>query len=555
MRIPLVFVLLFAVISLAAAEPVFRAGIITDTHVNAKKASCELLKEALILFKNHKVDMVINCGDIANTYQEKAYRNYRDTVNEVFADVKDKPQEIFVYANHDWIDRKNDPVWDVFKDVKKHLEIPNDPYAEIKFKGYTFVVIPQFADLARYVEMMDKAVKENPDKPIFVIDHIPAAGTVYNSVTWGNANRRRLLDKYPQAVQISGHTHGTLTNELSIWQGNFTAINAGSLAKWGGAVVGNEPVYKYSDTALILEVYPEKLVFRRYFSVSKKEYSAEEPWIIPLPFDKKTAPYNSKRRFQKSSAPEFPENSVVEVKQKTGVVEFVFPRALHKKGVFNYNFEIFRKVKDDWQKWARRDLMGHFMLAEDERPAKVSHELNIGYFDVGNEYRAVITPVNFFGKEGKALTVEFSIKDKSVDTVIFESRNPAADCKFMSELAGGKPFALKKDGFFIHDNHNGRLEFPDGVWKGKRGTRFRFTVDMHLIQSKVKPWTLVLRNPVPLQNANHRILSPRGNSGVLRYVIEFEKQRNNFNYYFLIREGMKGKVKFDYVKIERIDKK
>ena len=70
-----------------AAEPVLRVGIITDTHVTPKKSSCKLLKEALTLFKMHKVDMVVNTGDIADHYYEKGYRHYRDTVNEVFADV------------------------------------------------------------------------------------------------------------------------------------------------------------------------------------------------------------------------------------------------------------------------------------------------------------------------------------------------------------------------------------------------------------------------------------------------------------------------------------
>ena len=554
-KIYLFTLLLFSAFVISAAEPVLRVGIITDTHVNPKKSSCKVLKEALTLFKNHKVDMVINTGDIADHYYEQGYRHYRDTVNEVFADVKDKPQEIFVYANHDWIDRKNEPFIDVFKDVKKHLGIPHDPYDVITLKGYTFVVVPQFMDIARYEAMVSKAVKDSPGKPVFVIDHTPAGSTVYNSVTWGDARRTRMLSKYPQAVQISGHVHGTLTNELNIWQGAFTAVNAGCLGRWGGALIGNEPEMKISDMALILEVYPEKLVFRRFFSTTKEEFSADEPWVVPLPFDPETAPYNPAYRKKVSTTPEFPEKSAVSVSQNTSEMEFVFPRAIHKNGVFNYKTEIFCKNGNKWQKWARRDVMGDFMLPENRRPENVKISYNIGYFDAGKEYKAVITPLNFFGKAGKAVSAEFSIKEKKADTVVFESRNPAADCKFMSGLAGGTPFELDKNGFFIHDKRDGRLEFPAGVWAGKRGTRFRFTVDMHLVQSRSKQWTLVLRNPVPLKNANYRIATAPGNSGMQRYVIEFTKPRDNFYYYFLIREGNKGKIKFDYVKIEKIEKK
>ena len=53
--------------------------------------------------------------------------------------------------------------------------------------------------------------------------------------------------------------------------------------------------------------------------------------------------------------------------------------------------------------------------------------------------------------------------------------------------------------------------------------------------------------------ANLRIATAGGDSGMQRYIIEFNKARKEYNYYFLIREGKKGKIKFDYVKIERID--
>ena len=537
-----------------ATQPVMRVGLITDTHVTKDKKSCRLLKEALVLFKDHKVDMVVNIGDIADKYYEQGYRNYRETVNEVFPDANKKPRELFVYANHDRVDRERDSVWKVFEDVKRHLEIPNDPYETLTLKGYTFLVIPQFMTEQEYIKMLNGAVRDNPGKPIIVFDHVPAFNTVYDSATWGERKRRKILEKYPQAVQISGHVHGSLTNELNIWQGKFTAINAGGLAYWHGAVIGSEPVVMYSDMALILEIYPDKLVFRRFFTTTKEEYAPNDPWVVPVPFDEKTAPYNAERRQKESVAPEFPEKSAVAVKELKGSVKFEFPRALHKNGVFTYKVEVFRKVDGGWKKLARRDQMGHFMLAENKRPAKVNQTFSIGYFEAGNQYKVEVSPVNFFGKVGKAISAEFSIKSKPADTVVFESKNPALDCKFLEGLAKGRSFEIDSDGFFVHNAHNGRLEFPKNVWEGKRGTRFRLTVDMHLIQSEDCPWTMVMRNPVPVRNATNRIPTAGGDSGMQRYVIEFTKGGDDFNYYLLIREGKRGKIKFDYVKIERINK-
>ena len=97
------------------------AGIMTDTHVAGMKTSCKLLKEALTLFKQKSVDMVVNPGDISDIYEELAYKNYRDTVKEVYGDTL--PHEVFVFANHDRMAREKDAAWEVFKDVKKHLEV------------------------------------------------------------------------------------------------------------------------------------------------------------------------------------------------------------------------------------------------------------------------------------------------------------------------------------------------------------------------------------------------------------------------------------------------
>ena len=65
---------------------------------------------------------------------------------------------------------------------------------------------------------------------------------------------------------------------------------------------------------------------------------------------------------------------------------------------------------------------------------------------------------------------------------------------------------------------------------------------------------VALRFGIAQNNANHRIATEPGDPGVQRFIIEFEKEKSNFNYYLLIREGGVGKIRFDYVKIERISK-
>ena len=165
-----------------------------------------------------------------------------------------------------------------------------------------------------------------------------------------------------------------------------------------------------------------------------------------------------------------------------------------------------------------------------------------------------VFPCNFFGKRGKVLATVFQAPPQAKWTTVFECRSPMETLKFKKGLSGGTVLP-KKDGFYIHDTKNARLIFPDNVWTGKKGTRFRFTIDMHTGQPGIDKWTLVLRNPVPLRNANTRLYTQNGDSGIRRYVLDFIKKRDSYNYYFLIREGGTGEIRFDYVKIERLDQR
>ena len=40
----------------------------------------------------------------------------------------------------------------------------------------------------------------------------------------------------------------------------------------------------------------------------------------------------------------------------------------------------------------------------------------------------------------------------------------------------------RTDGSYEHVKHEARLVFPKGVWEGPAGTKFRFTIDLHMIQ-------------------------------------------------------------------------
>ena len=221
-------------------KPLAKIGLITDTHVGKTQESCARARLAYELFRDIGVDLIVNDGDVADHHYPTGYVAYREMVEETFAGVPAdrRPEELFVYAWHDVYDYKGHPreestkdAPEAFADMQRLIKSPNGPYAEGEIKGFPYVVIPQFygregkVDWAKFNKMLSAAEKSHPGKPVFVFAHVPPADTTRGGR--GSSDKRRVLNRHPMAVNISGHTHGSLRDERAIWQGEFTSVNVG----------------------------------------------------------------------------------------------------------------------------------------------------------------------------------------------------------------------------------------------------------------------------------------------------------------------------------------
>ena len=533
-------------------RPLWMAGLMTDTHVGSTPESCERVRMACELFAGLGVDLVANTGDIADEYCEAGYRELRRIYDRAF--VGKKPVEIWVYANHDTNDGANRPKEVLWTGMRKALGIVHDPYSVTDFHGYPLVTIPQSYNYDRTAKMLQDVCADPKwaGKPVFVFDHVPPLATTEDSVTWGQAGRRELYSRFPRVVVISGHAHGSLRSEQNIWQGEFTALGLGCLQNWSGHAVGGAPENKDSYDVAILEVYPNRLVIRRFDIRDKSEYHASDPWCVPLPFDPKTAPYCRERTARTEPVPQFGKGAALKltpVGAPCTSVRLDFPAAEGPNGTYQYRLEI---IDERGVKFARQDVFGQFWLPERERRAMLSQELSAGYFEPGHRSRVVVTPVNAFGVGGKSLEADLLMPSSVVGTTLWEASDPMGDCSFMTELADGSPVPLK-DGWYQVGTGDHRLEFPASAWNCPIGTRMRVTVDLEMEQPELRTWTMVLRHPTPLANATSRVATPPGAPGVQRYVMEFKKWQSD--YYLLIREGSHGRIRFRRIKTERLDEK
>ena len=210
-----------------AADPLFRVGLMTDTHWGENAESFARTEVVLKVFKREKVDLVCHIGDIADLHYPWAYRYYR---RKLFPAIfpENPPKELFVYANHDVMIRSKQGsairknVDGHYAAMRKELAIPNAPDDRIVFRGYPILVFNQFISRETAETMLAAAAKEFPDKPLILLDHVPS---FRGQPGW----RPEVYKKYPQLVHIYGHVHVPLRDETSIWQGTHTEINAGCL--------------------------------------------------------------------------------------------------------------------------------------------------------------------------------------------------------------------------------------------------------------------------------------------------------------------------------------
>lgn len=168
------------------------------------------------------------------------------------------------------------------------------------------------------VEQLDAAVQDDPEKPIFVIQHEHISNTVYGSSDfegWGKPDFAEILKKYPQVIDFSGHSHYPINDARSIWQNEFTALGTGGLYYVELTVDEVKTVHpsnhKSIATFWVVEVDAANRIRLRAADLGSQKYLCE--YLLDSPFDRSYTPEQQKMR---SLAPVFADDTSVKLKSK-----------------------------------------------------------------------------------------------------------------------------------------------------------------------------------------------------------------------------------------------
>lgn len=341
----------------AGDTPNLRFGVVSDVHIRAGR-NIEFFKRMLEDFRDRKVDAVMICGDIVDLGLVSDLELIASTWESVFpggrAPDGRRVEKVFVTGNHDWIghtygtfvkkkypDKVEYAKNILYTDLKGKWErIFDEPFSPVymkEIKGYKFVGAhwvkddcngrcEDFNDGIR--SFYEAHLKEfDPSLPFFHAQHPHPKNTCYGPWAWGQDNgvTTGILSACPNAVAFSGHSHYPLTDERTIWQGDFTSIGTSSLSYSGhttGKYAGeyeNCPNAKFRrvmrgfDTddgkqAMIVSVYDDAMVItrREYFT----GHSLGDDWVMPLPAAE-SKPFAYVQRAKSAKAPEFPADAKI----------------------------------------------------------------------------------------------------------------------------------------------------------------------------------------------------------------------------------------------------
>lgn len=304
------FVFILATISLktfsviyAKEKPKFQMVVMSDIHIEGKgHSTTKKFQDALQDMKKVAPDynVISIVGDLTNWGTEEEY----DVFNHILNKEKGKNAEtIFAIGNHEY-----------YENLKEEIITTNDQQMQQRFidkmnvpniyynkwiEGYHFIVLAgekgpkTLSETAKTEEekgyayisekqyqWFEKTLKigATKEKPIFVFLHQPIANTVHGSEWNAGFNEQRLLkilQKYPQTIFFTGHSHYPINHEDSIILNKTTLVNTGSVKY---VFDGKKIVPKLSQGYLIN-------IFNDRVEIKGREFSTKSwirNFIVPL---------------------------------------------------------------------------------------------------------------------------------------------------------------------------------------------------------------------------------------------------------------------------------
>lgn len=339
-----------------------RVGILSDSQLD-RPGSEDLYEQhvitALECMKDQGIDLLIFAGDFCDLAADGAYGKFNRAMQTVYGEKT--PIKLFIMGDHDYRYEKN--ASSTTPKQKKYVDnMGESPWTHKVINGIHFIGASPSSgsgyseEICEWIEeQIQIAIKESePGAPVFVVTHHNPQDTAYGSDDWGDSALTELFNQYEQVVSISGHSHYSILDERSIYQKNFTAFTAQSLAyieleggKFDAYQNGEMQVPPRSEErpmGLIMDVGQKQTVIERWNLLEKKEEKAASRWTLTYPMEKGNFQYLTDTRAISRPAPSFSKEAEISYDPAipsykgdgTSLPGISFPAAEHPDFVHSY---------------------------------------------------------------------------------------------------------------------------------------------------------------------------------------------------------------------------
>lgn len=251
-------------------------------------------------------------------------------------------------GNHDQVWIQGDPEARYLSKLKQ----PLNQYIDMKDFSFITISVRNISPYLYYSQeevnflsaALEDASKKHPDKPIFVFAHVGVTNTVYgtgDNEGWGVPHLASVLEKYPQVILFSGHSHFPLGDPRSIHQSKFTSVNLGSVAYSeieAGFTEGEHPPGNDQVTeAVIVSVNQDMSVKLERLDTYRNEAILPD-WILWAPHNGTMFTYANRNG---GAAPSFKNTDRPAISEiKANSCKVVFPQATDNEVVHHYIVEV-----------------------------------------------------------------------------------------------------------------------------------------------------------------------------------------------------------------------
>ena len=371
-----------------------KIALISDIHIcpyifvnKNYKTYSKNFKQALKVLKKQNVDIIIIAGDIGDGNLLGSYIQYNYILNSVYSNKK--PIMNLIMGNHDYygIPKPNKLSQRIFEFFTKEK-----PFNHKIINGFHFINwSPDNGDLSKdktysakknwAEEQIKIALNDNPSKPIFIITHTGPIFTSYGTYEYNNGNfyLKTLFNNYENIISISGHSHASLMEETSIYQGYFTGIQTQSVSYIeleNGYINGRIPVDENDSNlssmsnpmGIIMELSNEEIIFRRIHLKNGNFYN--KIWNCKIPIKRNNFQYLFSKRMREYNSPIWYEktkiNCTYHINKGKFETKITFKQAYHELFVHTYLilfnniqngkkiyyafYSDFYKMKSEWKK-------------------------------------------------------------------------------------------------------------------------------------------------------------------------------------------------------------